>query len=93
MCVTRGTRWGNPYKLSDYGFQHADGTPAPFDEQAAREMAVRDFEHALGVGALPFTEEDVRRELRGKDLLCWCAEGAVCHGDVLLRIASSYRST
>ena len=28
------------------------------------------------------------RELRGKDLVCWCAPQA-CHGDVLLRLANA----
>lgn len=31
--------------------------------------------------------ERVRRELRGCDLVCWCAPKA-CHGDVLLEIAN-----
>ena len=30
----------------------------------------------------------VRRELRGKDLYCYCKPGQPCHGDVLLRIAN-----
>jgi hypothetical protein len=30
-------------------------------------------------------------ELRGKDLLCFCAP-AVCHGDLLLRLANASRS-
>lgn len=29
-----------------------------------------------------------RAELRGKDLVCWCAPEA-CHADVLLRIANA----
>lgn len=29
-----------------------------------------------------------KRELRGKDLACWCDEYAVCHGDVLLEVAN-----
>ncbi|ATN65310.1 hypothetical protein A3857_18520 [Cereibacter sphaeroides] len=34
------------------------------------------------------TVEDVIRELRGKDLACWCQPGAPCHADVLLEIAN-----
>jgi hypothetical protein len=26
--------------------------------------------------------------LRGKDLACWCAEGAACHANILLRLAN-----
>lgn len=34
------------------------------------------------------TMDDVRRELAGKDLACWCPLGEPCHGDVLLEIAN-----
>lgn len=88
VCVTRGTRWGNRYTLDYYKFANADGTPAPHNEAAAREMAIRDFEHALGVGMLEFSEDDVRRELRGKNLACWCPLDKPCHADVLLEIAN-----
>ena len=30
-----------------------------------------------------------RRDLRGRDLLCWCPASSVCHADVLLEIANS----
>lgn len=36
----------------------------------------------------PALIEAAKRELRGKNLVCWCAPQA-CHGDVLLRIANS----
>src|SRR5690349_95730 len=29
-------------------------------------------------------KEEIRRELRGKDLACWCAIEKPCHADVLL---------
>ncbi len=35
----------------------------------------------------PELAEDAKRELRGKDLVCWCAPKP-CHADVLLRIAN-----
>lgn len=31
---------------------------------------------------------DNLEELRGKDLACFCKEGLVCHGDVLLELAN-----
>ena len=30
-----------------------------------------------------------KRELRGKNLVCWCALDAPCHADVLLEIANA----
>ena len=35
------------------------------------------------------TKQDVRAELRGKDLCCWCSLDADCHADVLLEIANA----
>lgn len=32
--------------------------------------------------------EAARRELHGKDLVCWCAPAA-CHGDVLIEVANA----
>lgn len=31
--------------------------------------------------------EDIRKELKGKDLVCWCAPEP-CHADVLMEIAN-----
>lgn len=35
------------------------------------------------------TVEDVRRELAGKDLACWCPLNQPCHADVLLEVANA----
>ena len=92
VCVTRPTKWGNPYRVKDYDIREADDTPAPKAVQLreARAMAVRDFEHWLGV--TPEGEAvaaAARVELRGKDLACWCPLDAEdCHADVLLRISN-----
>ncbi|MGO8055976.1 DUF4326 domain-containing protein, partial [Rhizobium leguminosarum] len=40
-------------------------------------------------GSLPFTMKQVRHELRGKNLACWCPLDQPCHADVLLEIANS----
>lgn len=37
---------------------------------------------------LKVTVDDVRRELAGKNLACWCHPGDPCHADVLLQIAN-----
>ena len=46
------------------------------------------YRRDLIAGSLPFTIDDVRRELKGKDLICWCKPGAPCHADVLLDVAN-----
>jgi hypothetical protein len=93
VVVSRPGRWGNPYALASYQFESAVGHALPWDEANARAMALRDFEHALRVGMLKVTVEDVKRELCGKDLACWCGiishdEYVACHADVLLSIAN-----
>lgn len=41
-----------------------------------------------------YAEERAAREpewlepLRGKDLYCWCPEGASCHGDILIELSN-----
>jgi hypothetical protein len=31
----------------------------------------------------------IRRELRGRDLVCWCPLTVACHADVLLEVANA----
>ena len=75
VYIGRGSMWGNPYT-------HKQGTKASYIV-GSREEAIAAFEAAMD-------DEDralVRRELKGKNLVCFCAPLA-CHGDVLLRIAN-----
>ncbi len=37
----------------------------------------------------PPSLDDVRRELRGRTLVCWCPLDCPCHADVLLEIANA----
>lgn len=83
IVVARPSKWGTPNALSFYLEHGAE------DEADARAMAVNDFRHALRSGDLPYTEKDVRRELRGKDLACWCPLDKACHADVLLDVANA----
>ena len=74
--MARPSKWGNPFVI---------------DESRTRAEAIRLFERALVCGCsvkLRFTCDDVRRELAGKDLACWCPLDEPCHGDVLLAIAN-----
>lgn len=45
----------------------------------------RDLEH----GKLGFSESDVRQELAGKNLACWCRLDQACHADILLEVANA----
>jgi hypothetical protein len=87
VVVTRATKWGNPYKLADY--------PSVMPEPDRRAHALRSFRGVImgeiedPIHRLPFTVDDVRRELRGKNLACFCPLDKPCHADVLLEIANT----
>jgi hypothetical protein len=42
-----------------------------------------------GIWAKYPTLAEIRRELRGRDLACWCPLDQPCHADVLLEIVNS----
>lgn len=50
---------------------------------------MRDAYPSAGGRFLKVTVEDIRRDLAGKDLACWCPIGKPCHADVLMEIANS----
>jgi uncharacterized protein DUF4326 len=67
----RASKWANPFSVRA-------NAPA-----AERAEAIRKYERHLVESGLI---NDVA-ELRGKDLVCWCAPKP-CHGGVLLRLAA-----
>ena len=84
VYVGRPTKWGNRFEVgSRVSFEWYDVA------RITPRLAVSLFRLWL-----KYTEagreiaEAARRELVGKDLACWCEEGAACHGDVLLRVAN-----
>lgn len=102
VYVGRPTRWANPYRWSDYPRYYSnvsiDGEWYGHrrSDAALRRFAMVDFEHQYLCLYSPHPDapsrEEIRRELAGKDLACWCPEGQPCHADVLLRIANEERS-
>jgi hypothetical protein len=81
LKVDRSTKWGNPFKVDYKGM-----TP---------ELAVQSFKNVLAEFGeyqvskrVKVTIDDIKRELRGKNLACWCNSSEACHADVLLEIAN-----
>lgn len=71
--VDRNTIWGNPYRVGLYkNFTAQDAVDA-----FRRWLLPR-----------PIFVDTIRRDLRGKNLACWCKPGEPCHADVLLEIAN-----
>ena len=62
------------------------GNPFAMKTPQERDSVVQKFKD--WIYAQPELLQQVRTELKGKDLVCWCAPKA-CHADVLLEIANS----
>ena len=61
------------------------GNPFRMNNESERDSVCDKYEDCLM--ANPELLSRVENELRGKDLVCWCAPKR-CHGDLLLRIAN-----
>ena len=62
------------------------GNPHPLT--LGRAEAVRRYDDDLLAGRLSVTVDDAKRELRGRDVACYCPLDEPCHADVLLRVAN-----
>ena len=89
VCVSRPSRWGNPFKVG------VDGDAA----ECVRKFEAMLFPYRHGGSLSDFylseaNLEAIRLELRGKDLACWCPltylDGSPypCHATRLLEIAN-----
>lgn len=77
VVVSRPSKWGNPFKSADLGSK----------ERAVYEFRLWVHRHISSpIGMCPYSIEDIRRELGGKNLACWCRD--CCHASVLLEIAN-----
>jgi hypothetical protein len=76
IYVGRPSKWGNP-------FSHLSTSVARYKVKD-RNAAISAFEGMLTNA--PHLLKDLE-ELRGKDLVCWCAP-LPCHADILLRFAN-----
>ena len=89
VYVGRPTRWGNPFKVGD--------PEVPDRAHAVSRLGTLVLMRSWGFPCKSKpnypAREEIRRELAGRDLACWCplpAEGEPdqCHGALLIRIAN-----
>ena len=92
--VDRTTRFGNPYRINQrIDMKQAKRWGWNISPQGrtcvcqSSEEVVGRFRHALLWDEA--IHDDLRKELGGRDLACWCSPGQPCHADVLLEIANS----
>lgn len=83
--VARPSAWGNPFVVGK--LDHATGEVVADRAHAARLFDLRWFHN--GADPMGVMLEEVRRDLRGKNLACWCRLDQPCHADVLLKYANS----
>ncbi|UQD69192.1 DUF4326 domain-containing protein [Bradyrhizobium japonicum] len=77
VSVCRPGRWGNPFKVG----QDMPGMPGV-------KMDAFDAVHCFRLFIPDFAREAARKELRGRNLACFCALDQPCHADVLLELAN-----
>lgn len=89
VYVGRPTEWGNPWTV---------GTVATIEwpyrsplEWYSREVEITPH-IAVALYRWAFTPDanEIRAQLIGRDLACWCALDQPCHADVLLELANGW---
>lgn len=91
VYVGRGSRWGNPFRVGEkVCLQTANKwewrISRPEHVCTTAAGAVTKFATCLGLDDCMIAV--VRRELKGKNLACWCEPGQPCHADILIEIAN-----
>ena len=87
--VTRPGKWGNPFMIADIAKKYK------LDRDAAQAKAVElcsqwlrgTLDKKLSPHAPP-SRDDMRAELAGHNLACWCKPGTPCHTEVLIELAN-----
>lgn len=77
--VARPSKWGNPYQAGTDGEGDRAYLARLYRDYMDRQLAPETPRRETTVAAL--------RELRGRNLACWCPPGP-CHADVLLELAN-----
>lgn len=104
VSVTRPGKWGNPFEVAQIEgavqtHYYVGGKDSPFlDKESAQKWVVNRFRSMmLDINSIPVEAEtyarfrymrDRIRDLEGKNLACFCADGTPCHADVLLELAN-----
>ena len=90
--VGRGTKWGNPWRVG--ALIHVE-SPLPSGDRYFRELEISpEIAVALYAAAFALDAEEIRTELAGLDLMCWCpledghGNRYPCHADWLLAVAN-----
>ena len=96
VCVNRGTKWGNPFKVGDsllnlpvvvHNRIRFTDEESEFglitNEIAKKAYTIYLHHHCHGQSIMSSIDE-----LKGKNLACFCSLNEPCHADVLLQFAN-----
>jgi Domain of unknown function (DUF4326) len=87
--VTRPGKWGNPFTIEDTAKKyHLDPDAAQIKAVELCSQWLRGtLDKKLSPGAPP-SRAEMREELAGHNLACWCKSGTPCHTEVLIELAN-----
>lgn len=92
VVVARPSKWGNPYTIGKSASLFAQSVYVPDAKTAVRLFkAYVDIPRGEYIGhkrGMSIADQ-AYRELRGKNLACWCPLDKPCHAEVLLEIANA----
>lgn len=86
--VDRATEWGNPVRAGLWAGYTDEHAVADFRRWIMGDMRMASFVRPVTGQYKPPSLREIRAELGGKNLACWCKLGDFCHADVLLEIAN-----
>lgn len=94
VYVGRPGKWGNPFQVGDFVIFPKSGL-VTFWKTYKAKWAKGDYkELKTPDDVLDAYKEYLSRSknnysaIKGKNLACWCKEGELCHGDILLKWAN-----
>lgn len=88
ISIARPGRYGNPYRIVETGtglFNVYNGSMLiawAISKDMALDLSLEKYEEGLN-------HEEIKKELKGKNVACFCKTTERCHGDILLKIANS----
>lgn len=83
--VDRSTKWGNPFIVGQDAIHPLTGKPVHVTAKTAAIALFAAYLQSTGAQKA----DEALRELKGKNLACWCKEGDGCHADILLMVANA----
>ena len=93
VYVGRPSKYGNPWSPANHSVVTMQGGTVVASRPGTIQECVDAYIEDVREGSFGYKPADIRMELRGKNLACWCPLDQPCHADELLRIANGAQST